>query len=374
MATARGNLIIVGWKRMTSHIFILMPADVPSGPVKGGYALANSLVAFARVTVVTLKYGSKVNAGIDPRVGLICLADHASTLFGKLNFYKSLLLEAGGRTHVASVSLCFSADCLNAFCAPYATTYASVRGNLFVNYRHDYGLLGLALALVHFRVIKRIENVIAMNSAMAQQIHEFTDRKPYIIPNFIDETQYVGQESGLPKSGDYRFLFLGSLTSRKQPVLIVRALKALKDRGFKATVKFLGAGPESKSIIKLGDHLGLNDCIAICGFDDRPESAIVQSDALVLPSLSEGVSRAAMEALYLGVACVLRDVDGNSELIRNGENGATFSDDRELADAMLQAAEISRSAELRRCLLPAEFRQNFATKKYADLFGLSYDR
>ena len=51
---------------------------------------------------------------------------------------------------------------------------------------------------------------------------------------------------------------------------------------------------------------------------------------MVLPSFSEGVSRSALEALFLGVPCVLRDVDGASELIHDGINGYLFNENSEL--------------------------------------------
>ena len=38
---------------------------------------------------------------------------------------------------------------------------------------------------------------------------------------------------------------------------------------------------------------------------------------MVLPSFSEGTSRAALESLFLGVPIILRDVDSNKDLIDN---------------------------------------------------------
>ena len=53
---------------MTDHIFILIPADIPTGPVKGAYALANSLVENFEVSLVTIKHGIGANARIDTRI------------------------------------------------------------------------------------------------------------------------------------------------------------------------------------------------------------------------------------------------------------------------------------------------------------------
>ena len=92
---------------------------------------------------------------------------------------------------------------------------------------------------------------------------------------------------------------------------------------------------------------------------------------LVLPSLSEGVSRSALEALYLGVPCVLRDVDGSSELIQEGINGYLFSENSELPNAMMRAVELSRNRNELVSLLPEKFRQKRAARQYLDLLESS---
>jgi glycosyltransferase involved in cell wall biosynthesis len=208
-----------------------------------------------------------------------------------------------------------------------------------------------------------------MNGAMAKQIHVISGRKPIVIGNFIDESMYTSLERSKSRSGPYRFLFLGSLSTRKQPAVIVKALKELRVLGVHASLHYIGVGPELTAIERLADELQLRNYITISGFVSRPETCIVESDVLVLPSLSEGISRAAMEALFLGVPCVLRDVDGCSELIIEGKNGSIFRDDAELAYSMLNAAEVSRSTEYRECLLPHCFRQACVTGQYLELIS-----
>ena len=51
---------------------------------------------------------------------------------------------------------------------------------------------------------------------------------------------------------------------------------------------------------------------------------------MCLPSYSEGMSRAVLEALSLGIPCVLRNVKANSELIKDKENGILFNNTTDL--------------------------------------------
>jgi glycosyltransferase involved in cell wall biosynthesis len=49
-----------------------------------------------------------------------------------------------------------------------------------------------------------------------------------------------------------------------------------------------------------------------------------ETDIFVLPSYSEGLSNALMEAMSSGCACIASDVGGNAYLIQNGVSGFLF--------------------------------------------------
>jgi len=353
------------------HLFILIPADTPTGPVKGAYALANSLVNQCKVTLVTIRHGSVANAWLDPRVHTKCLADFSDKLPDKITYYRSLLREAGGRLSVASFSLCLSADFINILCKKYAFTWSSVRGNLLINYRYDYGIFGICLAVMHLFSLRWVDRVVAMNKSMAMQIKKFSGQSAEVIGNFIDEAQLSRIDFSKNDDEPIIFVFVGSLTSRKQPRLLIRALKDLKIRGITAYVEYVGTGSELKKIEDEVRKFDLIDFVKFHGFLQNPELIVIKADVLVLPSLSEGISRAAMEALYLGIPCVLRDAEGSLELLSDGVNGTVFKENRDLPDAMLRAVEISQKNKPRQCLLKSDFRQCFATKKYRYLMGIN---
>lgn len=359
---------------MISNVYILVPAATPTGPVKGAYALANALIEQCKVTLVTIKRCNGANARLDPRIHTICLSDHAKSLIGKITFYRLLLSKGGGKARVVSLSMCLSADFFNIFCRKFALTFSSVRGNLFVNYRYDFGIIGIFLAFFHLFSLRWLDRVFAMNRSMAQQIFRISHRNSEIIGNFVDEEPLNKFMSLKKNRGPYRFIFVGSLTRRKQPILLVRALKELNSRGIAAYVEFIGAGPEQGRILNEVKRLELGNFVTFHGFLSAPESIVAKADALVLPSLSEGISRAAMEALYLGIPCVLRDVDGNNELISNGINGVLFVDERELPVYMLKAAKLSRMRHHRECLLPLAFRQHYAATKYMNAMKASNEK
>lgn len=127
------------------------------------------------------------------------------------------------------------------------------------------------------------------------------------------------------------------------------------------TLDVIGAGPLMQELVAEVRDLGLEDVVKFYGHLIDPYPLVAKADVFVLPSLSEGISRAALEALHLGVPCVLRKVDGNAELIQDGVNGILFDTDNALAEAMRLAATLSRrDNDNRSSLLPSGFRQREA--------------
>jgi len=350
------------------HLFILVPSLQPTGPVKGAIALANSLADIRPITLVYLKHGpTGKDLPLDRRVHIVSLT-HEKSYLRKFRRYRSLLLNAGGREHVASVSFCFSADMVNLFCRRQAVTGSSIRGNLLQNYRETYGLLGIPLAITHLVAMRRFDHVVSMSSAMAKQVHFYTSRHPAIIGNFVDEAMLEPYRRTIPNKGPLRFIFLGSLTPRKRPMALLNAIYELYKKKVDVHLDIVGEGPMKKQLEAGIARLGLGDLVALHGHLSVPYHLVSQSDVLVLPSSSEGIARASLEALHLGIPCVLRNIDGNNELIFTGVNGALFDRDVELVDAMQRVAEWSRNREtIDKSLLPPAFRQYFAARQYIAL-------
>jgi glycosyltransferase involved in cell wall biosynthesis len=352
---------------MTRHLFILVPSFSPAGPIKGAVALANGLCSSREVTLVALKRGPGVDAPIDPRIRVCALAAVGGWR-RRIESYKAMLERAGGRESVASISLCFSADMVNILCRRHAVTCASVRGNLLCNYRMDYGPPGIPLAVTHLTALRACDQVVTMSRAMAKQVAFYLGNAPAVIPNFVDEAALEPYRRRTANKGPLRFVYLASLSRRKQPLVLLQAAAALRERGVDVEIDVVGGGPLLQQVSQEVERLQLQNLVRIHDHVAVPQPLVARADALVLPSLSEGMPRAALEALYLGVPCVLRDVDGNRELIEPGVNGFLFNDDSALPEAMISVAKLSRQAAPdRTSLLPMNFRQREASSEYLRL-------
>ena len=351
-----------------SKVFIIVPSSVYDSPIKGAAALANALTKWVSVTFITLKQGDDGFDLLNDNIEWVPLAKYK--WYEKLKVLRELLNQSGDRNTIATISLCFSADIMNSLCVNnVAITCASVRGNLPLTYVNTYGFKGKWLAHFHLKRLKKINQVVSMTSIMAKQVQEYIGRKSPIIGNFINEQRLAEYRKKKLNTGVYKFVFTGSLTYAKQPLILIDALATLIENGEDVRLDIFGDGPLMESLKDRVEQLSIDDKVIFHGFVNEPYSYIANADTLVLPSLSEGISRSALEALYLGTPCVLRNVDGNSELIKEGVNGSLFKDNSELADAMIRVAKFFRDRMDAPSLLPGRFRQQTAAKQYLNLLN-----
>jgi glycosyltransferase involved in cell wall biosynthesis len=138
----------------------------------------------------------------------------------------------------------------------------------------------------------------------------------------------------------------------------------------------VGSGPELPGLSALARELGVH---AQCIF--QPMVADVAPwlrsiDVFVLPSRSEALSNALMEAMACGCACIASSVGGNPELIREGENGLLFPP-RDV-EGLIEKLEMAiADRELRERLGHAavsEIQQRFSLTKSAALLSEIYDQ
>lgn len=89
-----------------------------------------------------------------------------------------------------------------------------------------------------------------------------------------------------------------------------------------AQLVIIGDGPLKKEYEKLAGQLGISQQVTFTGFLQDPYPHLIRSDIFVSTSISEGLSIALLEAMYLGNAPVSTLAGGGiTEIIRDGYNG-----------------------------------------------------
>lgn len=333
-------------------VFILVPSKVPSGPIKGAFAIANGLVNTYQIKIIYLKKVKRVNSYLDPRVEEFLLSNKYGFI-GKIIAYRNLIKS--NKVNI-SISMCFSADLVNFFCRGITSTISSIRGNLPKNYYFDYGILGLFLAFIHLNLMRNFDSVLAMSNSMRKQIKKISKVESIIIRNFVDE---IYLEKFRPKKiiqdQKLNIVFLGSLSKRKRPLLLIDILSEIKKENF--SLNLVGDGPLNSKIKERIKKLDMGEKIIMHGFVDNPHKIVSKCDLLILPSFSEGISRAVLECLYLGLNCVVFDVDANSELSNKCNKLFVVKNKKELKEKILYLLKNNHDFNKRINLLPFEYSQ-----------------
>jgi glycosyltransferase involved in cell wall biosynthesis len=70
--------------------------------------------------------------------------------------------------------------------------------------------------------------------------------------------------------------------------------------------------------------LGLADALIVTGMVENVEDYLAASDAFVIPSYREGLSRALLEAMSMNLPVVATTIRGNREVIHDGVNGLLY--------------------------------------------------
>jgi hypothetical protein len=94
---------------MPKSVYILLPSAVPTGPVKGGIALANLLCDSFTVKLVFISSGSLFTQGLCDSVEVVYLSRKARNNFLALCRYGYLLFSDYSKHNqtIVSISLCF---------------------------------------------------------------------------------------------------------------------------------------------------------------------------------------------------------------------------------------------------------------------------
>jgi colanic acid/amylovoran biosynthesis glycosyltransferase len=126
-----------------------------------------------------------------------------------------------------------------------------------------------------------------------------------------------------PIPDEPRFVCVGRLCEQKGQLLLVRAVAKLISMGFSLKLILVGDGPFRELIETEIVRLNLEKAIAITGWATEAEvkRQILASQAMVLPSLAEGLPVVIMESLALGRPVISTYVAGIPELVESGKCG-----------------------------------------------------
>lgn len=142
------------------------------------------------------------------------------------------------------------------------------------------------------------------------------------IPNMLDAVA-IGQKAGNPPyTGDMlHIVSVGRLAPEKHFENVFPAAKALRQAGIDFAWHVIGDGPERSKLETLIAENDLKDHVILDGSKTNPYPYMKYADLFVHPSYVESQGLTVLEAMALGVPCVVTKSRGPCEFIEDGING-----------------------------------------------------
>ncbi|MFC1452056.1 glycosyltransferase family 4 protein [Verrucomicrobiota bacterium] len=185
------------------------------------------------------------------------------------------------------------------------------------------------------------------------------------------------QPAPLPVS-EPRFLCLQRLVPTKGTELALEAFATVTSRFPAARLVVAGDGPARAGLERRAAELGVRDAVDFLGWVEPDEvyRLLNSSTALVLPSRSEQLPLAVLQAGLMARPVIAAAVGGIPEAVVHGETGCLVAPGRadELADAMSALLENPDRASRLGQAGRERCRQRFSLRRYVDAYDTLYRR
>ncbi|MBN1789054.1 MAG: glycosyltransferase family 4 protein [Bacteroidales bacterium] len=163
-------------------------------------------------------------------------------------------------------------------------------------------------------VQQHMQRQLLFRPGKAVMIHKGMD------PEWFTEVSPIArQELGVPEDA----LVIGCVANVRPIKGVPYLIKASYhiDPALPVHILLIGSGMDSSDNFSLIRSSPLRDRIHILGYRPDVYEIIAACDIYIQPSLSESLSRSVMEAMCLGVPCIVSDIGGLLELVEHEKSG-----------------------------------------------------
>jgi glycosyltransferase involved in cell wall biosynthesis len=196
------------------------------------------------------------------------------------------------------------------------------------------------------RVLRRFDRVIAVSGKMQRDLIDtgVPSSRVTLLHNGIVLEKYcrtneVGAlEALVGKRPPHPVLVsIGRLSPEKGHADLVDALALVAARGRHVSAVLAGDGPSRNDLVAGIRAAGLQEWVHLPGYISQPVRLLQEADLVVLPSHTEGLPNAALEALAMEVPVLATNVGGTPEVVLDGVTGKLVPahSPTSLADAIL---------------------------------------
>lgn len=187
-------------------------------------------------------------------------------------------------------------------------------------------------------IVSHADAAVGVSRDVVAELHKagFDPDRTWYLPNGVpvpslDENERSAHRLRLGFAlNDFVAVFVGRLSSEKAPELLLSAWPSVVKRFPSVRLVFVGDGRMRRCLETMVKKHALCDGVMFAGKVDNVPDYLNLADVFILPSISEGMSVALLEAMAARLPVIASRVSGTVDIIRHGENGLLFeSGDRE---------------------------------------------
>lgn len=214
--------------------------------------------------------------------------------------------------------------------------------------------------------IKLAKFVAAISSFGRSQLFRWADFKDWtkikevhcgLEPDFYQQAPIVTPQKN-------QMVCVGRICEQKGQLLLIEAVKLLKDKGHDFHLVLAGDGEMRQEVEALIHQYQLQSQVTITGWisSNQVRDCILESELLVLPSFAEGLPVVIMESMSLKRPVISTYVAGIPELVKPSENGWLCSAGD--IHALVEVMQIALSTPKDKLKIMAEAAYSSVTKRH----------
>ncbi len=234
-------------------------------------------------------------------------------------------------------------------------------------------------------LLKNIDCLVEVSRAVGNEFRKLdvTESRIVNIPNGV----LIPNKGKRTRRQKMHVISVARLSKEKGIDVLLRAWENVSKHEGNLRLSIVGGGPLQSVLRRLSHSLGIDETVFFAGMINNIEEYLGHADLFVLPSRTEGLSNALLEAMSYGIPCIASRVGGNNEVFgtdtnndipfgsyRIMENGLLVNPDdvKGLSDAMLYLirnnTERETLGENCRIYISKNYSMDSITEKYIALY------
>lgn len=195
------------------------------------------------------------------------------------------------------------------------------------------------------RCAKKADRIIMISDYERKSFEKIVESKGFnnvlTIKNGVEDKRQKYESIKCRKNS---ICYVGRVVDYKGIMELIEAFGEVSTKYPDAVLNVYGDGEDLEKYKSLACD---NERICFHGRTDEPLRALAENEIFVLPSYREGLSLSLLDAAMMGKKIVASDVDGNPEVVENGETGLLVpaKNAKKLAEAMIWMLEHRKEAD-----------------------------